>query len=313
MKRSQFIKSTLMGAAGLLIPGRLLWSSARGSEALRLTVLHTNDTHSRIDPFPSGVERFGGLGGIARRATLVNRIREEESRLLLLDAGDIFQGTPYFNLYKGTLDLDLMSKLKYDASTLGNHDFDNGVDGFTEAQKHASFPFVNVNFDFTNTPLADTVQPYVIRELDGLKVGIFGVGIDFENLVTPELHRGVKYRDPVVVSRYISKSLRYYHKCHLVICLSHLGLDYRNSSRKRIDDISLAKELPDVDLIIGGHTHTFLDEPIPTIHEKRTTWISQVGFAGLVLGRLNFAFNDSGELLAVSTNNYTIDGKLDKA
>lgn len=310
MKRSDFLKYSLQFAtAPLFLGAQNLVFTGRGAPVHRLTILHTNDTHSRIDPFPEGSGKFAGKGGAARRAALVKKIRQEQKNVLLLDAGDIFQGTPYFNLYKGALDYELMSEMKYDATTLGNHDFDNGVDGFMEVVNKANFPFVNVNYNFWKSPMKEIVKTFEVKDLNGIKVGIFGVGIDFANLVLPEHHEGIVYRDPLVVARYISKSLKHYHKCHLVICLSHLGYDY--SDKNRVSDRILAADQNDIDLIIGGHTHTFLDQPVIIKKGDKRTIISQVGFGGIVLGRLDFTFNDSGEANYVGWFPTGVDSRID--
>ena len=134
-------------------------------------------------------DRYKGLGGIAQRATIINEIREKEKNVLLLDAGDIFQGTPYFNYYGGELEFKLMSKMNYDAATLGNHDFDNGIDGLERQLKHATFPFLIANYDFKGTLLENRFKPYKIFNKDGIKVGVFGIGVELEGLVPKELYK----------------------------------------------------------------------------------------------------------------------------
>lgn len=263
-----------------------LRANESGTGTGRITLLHTNDTHSRIEPFGSGNGNLSGKGGIARRATLVKQLRKELGPVLLLDAGDVFQGTPYFNRYKGRLDYQLMSLAGYDAATPGNHDFDNGVEGLLAAMEAATFPFVNANFDMKGAPLlAKRVQPWLIREFPGIKVGITGVGVGFKGLVAPKNHAGVIYRDPVEAIKPVIKHLREVEKVDLLVCLSHLGHDLKGT---QIDDLNLAKQAPGLDAIIGGHSHTFLDEPVRIKQERGETLIFQVGFGGVNLGRMDF-------------------------
>ena len=191
-------------------------------DAFRLVVLHTNDTHSRMDPFPMDGGRFAGLGGAARRATLIRRVREANEHVLLLDSGDIFQGTPYFNFFGGEIEFRAMTAMGYDVATLGNHDFDNGVDGLVAMLPEAGFEFVSANYDVSESALTGHVQPHTVREFDGVKVGIFGLGIAFEKLVLARLHEGVRYTDPVAAARASCRELRE-QGCSLVICLSHPG------------------------------------------------------------------------------------------
>ena len=148
MHRRDFISRVAGGAAALGLSSVPFDILAR-NEIIKLTILHTNDVHSHIDPFPMNDPKYPGMGGVAQRAAIIDKIRAEEKNVLLLDSGDIFQGTPYFNLYGGELEMKLMSKMQYDASTVGNHDFDNGLDGLAKQLPHASFPFLCSNYDFT--------------------------------------------------------------------------------------------------------------------------------------------------------------------
>ncbi len=253
-------------------------------DGVHLVILHTNDTHSRMDPFPLDGGPFQGLGGVARRATLIRRIRARHPNVLLLDSGDIFQGTPYFNFFKGEIELEAMSAMGYDAATIGNHDFDNGVSGLAAMMPRATFPFVSANYDVAGSLLEPWVTPWTIREPGGLRVGIFGLGIAFEGLVLEELHEGVRYTDPFAAARRCVSELRE-QGCSLVICLSHLGYRYRGP---RASDIRLAREVPGIDLILGGHTHTFMDEPDVFSHANgHRTLVNQVGWGGIRLGRID--------------------------
>lgn len=250
-----------------------------------LTILYTNDWHSRIDPFPENHTRYPGLGGASRRAVLIEEIRKTHDHVLLLDAGDIFQGTPYFNLFGGELEFKLMSAMKYDAVTLGNHDFDAGIDGLVNQMQYASFEFLNANYDFGSTPLKDHVKPYRIFEKGPFRVGVFGIGIELDGLVPDAHHKGVLYQDPIDIANDYARHLKK-KKCDLVICLSHLGYKYRS---EKISDVILAEKTENIDLIIGGHTHTFLEKPVlkKNISGKNVA-IVQTGWAGLNLGKIDF-------------------------
>ena len=300
MKRRTFIQQT--AASGALIGlGGLTMSSFTASKQTKITILHTNDVHSHIDPFGPNDGRNANKGGVARRASLIESIRQQNKNTLLFDAGDIFQGTPYFNYYGGELEFKLMSMLKYDAATIGNHDFDNGIDGLYAQLPHANFEFVSANYDFTNTVMETHVKPYKIFKRDGIKVGVFGLGIELNGLVIKNLYKETKYLDPIEMAQEMSSKLKNEENCDLVICLSHLGYHYRNSP-DRICDLNLARATKDIDLIIGGHTHTFL--PKPTIEKNldgKNVLVNQVGCYGLYLGKVDFYFDSDKEKAASGT------------
>lgn len=291
MDRRQFVSRTVAGSVMVSAGGFGLNSCSDRKK--HLTVLHTNDVHSHIDPFPKDHADFPGLGGLARRAGLVQSIREENPNTLLLDAGDIFQGTPYFNFYGGELEFKLMSKLKYDASTIGNHDFDNGIDGLLAQLPYASFDFLIANYDFSNTVLDGYTKPYKTYIRDGIKVGIYGIGIKLAGLVTKKLYKETEYLDPYEIASDMETRLRETEKCDVVICLSHLGYSYENENRP--DDLTLARRTRYTDLIIGGHTHTFLERPtLVTNAGGRDILVNQVGCFGVNLGRIDFYFDADG-------------------
>ncbi len=280
---------------------------------VRLVVLHTNDTHSRLDPFPRDRGPFAGRGGAARRHTLVRRVRDANEHVLLLDSGDIFQGTPYFNYFGGEPEFLVMSKMGYDVATLGNHDFDAGVDGLVKVLPKAAFQFVSANYDFTGSALDEWVEPYVTRNFGGVKVGIFGLGIAFAGLVLARLHEGVTYRDPVETARTTARKLKE-QGCAFVICLSHLG--YRYSDVSRPSDQTIAAAAPDIDLVLGGHTHTFLDRPEVFPNESgHGTMVAQVGWGGMRLGRIDAGFDQTGRFTGWAADSadwgYDIDERLD--
>jgi 5'-nucleotidase len=287
MKRRDFIKNTAASSAFLTLGGLSL-SSFTSSDVKKITILHTNDVHSYIDPFPKDHPRNPNMGGVARRAALIENIRKENPNVVLLDAGDIFQGTPYFNYYGGELEFKLMSMMKYDVATMGNHDFDNGIDGFLAQLPHAKFEFVSSNYDFKNTVLDGFVKPYTIVKVDGIKVGIFGLGVELDGLVDKKNYKETVYNNPIEVATDMAHQLRHEQKCDLVICLSHLGFKYKEDPNK-ICDIILAQKTKDIDLIIGGHSHTFLDKPvIEKNSDGKEVLINQVGCYGLNLGRIDF-------------------------
>ena len=306
--RRRFLQRAALGTAGALALPALgappAWASSSAA-AGRLVVLHTNDVHSRIEPFPDDGSRYAGLGGAARRAALVQRVRAENEHVLLLDSGDIFQGTPYFNVFGGKADFEVMSAMRYDFATLGNHDFDNGVGGLVEMLPYASFGFLSANYDVSKSALAGHVRPYAVRQVGPMRVGIFGLGIAFERLVLPELHEGVRYLDAVGVARETVEELRGAQRCDLVICLSHLGYRYENEGR--VDDLTLAAAVPGLDLVLGGHTHTFLDAPTVVPHDgSRPTLVHQVGWAGIRLGRVDVPFGAGGEALSAAGGHYDL-------
>ena len=290
MKRRDFIEKTAAGTA-LLSLGLSL--SSFKSDIKHITILHTNDVHSHIDPFPADDPRNPNMGGAARRATLIETIRQENPNVLLLDAGDIFQGTPYFNYYGGELEFKLMSMMKYDLSTIGNHDFDNGVDGLAAQMPHASFEFVSANYDFKNTSMDGFVKPFKIFNKNGIKIGVFGLGIELEGLVDKKMYKETVWHNPVETAQDMVRILKKENKCDLVICLSHLGYKYSKEDSNKISDLKLAELTKDIDLIIGGHTHTFLDKPtVVKNSEGKDVLVNQVGCYGINLGRIDFYFDN---------------------
>ena len=291
MKRRDFIQKT---AASSVVLGlsNIGINTIISPETKKITILHTNDVHSHIDPFPADHPRNANMGGAARRAALIESIRKEEENVLLLDAGDIFQGTPYFNYYGGELEFKLMSMMQYDLATMGNHDFDNGIDGFYAQLPHAEFEFVSANYDFKNTVLNEIVKPYKIFNKDGIKIGIFGLGVELDGLVDKKLYKETVYNNPIEVAQDMSKILKEEQKCDLVICLSHLGYSYKNEPYK-VSDLELAKKTKNIDLIIGGHTHTFLEKPVVEKNsEGKDVLINQVGCYGINLGKIDFYFSN---------------------
>lgn len=289
MKRRDFIEKT--AASTTLLTLGLSFSSFKTNDFKHLTILHTNDVHSYIDPFPADHPRNANMGGVSRRATLIEKIRKENPNVLLLDAGDIFQGTPYFNYYGGELEFKLMSMMQYDAATVGNHDFDNGLEGIVSQMPNATFEFISSNYDFKNTIMDGFVKPYKIFNKNGIKVGVFGLGIELSGLVDKQNYKETVYNDPIETAQEMVNILKQQQKCDLIVCLSHLGYKYSNETEK-ICDLNLAAQTKDIDLIIGGHTHTFLDKPTVVKNlEQKEVLVNQVGCYGINLGRIDFFFD----------------------
>lgn len=288
--------------AGVSIP--MLQSHAQLWQGLdapyeKLTLLHTNDTHSRIDPFEDG--DYKGLGGVVARKKIIDEIRAIEPNVLLLDAGDIFQGTPYFNMFNGELEMKAMSYLGYDASTIGNHDFDNGQENLAKQMDHANFPFIISNYDVTDSALANKVAPCIIFTKGKLKVGVFAVGVELEGLVNRKNYGNILYQDPIAEANKQADILKYDEKCDVIICLSHLGYNYKD---KKIGDLKLAEKVDNIDVIIGGHTHTFLDCPtLVKKTEKKFVIVNQVGFGGITLGKLDIYFDRSKKTIEKNLSN----------
>ncbi len=308
MERREFLKKTTVAAGLTLVPSIPLLANANDTK--KITILHTNDQHSRIEPFEiSSNPKQSNKGGFARRSTLVHQIRQQEKNVLLLDAGDVFQGTPYFNMFGGELEYKLMSKMGYDAGTIGNHEYDNGLEGIKKALPHASFDIISSNYDFSNTILDGLIKPYKIIVKDGIKIGIFAVGIELHGLVDPRMYKETKYLDPVEVANHYAAKLRQEEKCDLVICLSHIGYSFEGDPNK-ICDVTLAKKTQNIDFIIGGHTHTLLQEPEVILNAaQKPVLVNQVGWAGLHLGRVDFNFQ-KGKLkgyTSYNVNDYAIN------
>ena len=314
MKRKEFLKYLGGGSLALTLAPNLLLAEQlehiTKESSYKLTVLHTNDQHSRIEPFDASYTKNPNPGGFARRASLIQKIRSEEKNVLLLDSGDIFQGTPYFNFFGGELEFKLMSMMRYDASTMGNHDFDNGLQGFMKVLPNANFPFICSNYDFKNTILDGKTEAYKIFIKDGIKVGIFAVGIELNGLVGKKNYAETIYQDPIEMAQHYADFLRNEKKCDLVICLSHIGFDYQDQPDK-ISDKHLAAKTSGIDLILGGHTHTFLKEPLKFKNKNgNNVIVNQVGWAGILLGRLDFYFDKNKNVKNISWNNQLIDENI---
>jgi 5'-nucleotidase len=307
LTRKKFIEQSLL-SAGAVAFGPALLNAEEYLSPIKLTILHTNDVHSRLEPFPMDGGRNQGLGGVAARAVLINEIRRKEEQVLLLDAGDIFQGTPYFNIYKGEPEIKAMSGMRYDATTIGNHDFDAGMENLaTQLTAHATFPMLVSNYDFSNTAMEHKTEPYKIFKKGKLKIAVLGVGIEMRGLVPDVLFGATKYLDPVQKANEVADQLKK-KDCDMIICLSHLGYQYKESNK--VSDEVLAKESENIDLIIGGHTHTFLDRPVVYKNKKGADVIvNQVGWAGINLGRLDFEFSKFSGKKMVNSHSISVSEK----
>ena len=294
-RRSFLTTSAAFGATLIGLPRSLELIAGYAAADTVITILHTNDTHSQIEPLPAN-DANAGKGGVARRATLVKRVRQENPNTLLVDAGDVMQGTPYFNFYRGEVEYKAMSAIGYDVGTLGNHEFDNGVEDLAKALKFANFDLVSANYDVKGTVLEGRVKPYVVKTVGGIRVGLFGLGISPVALITPANFKGVTYNDPVVAAREVVKTLREKERCALVVCMSHLGY-YVKGDR---GDSLVASQVDGIDFIAGGHTHTFMQEPVKQKQPcGAETLIFQVGKSGINVGRVDFTFR-TGKLIAAA-------------
>lgn len=290
MNRRKFIRNITLGTAGAGLAGVPLGVFA-ADDFITLTILHTNDMHCHIEPFSGGNERYENKGGLARISQIAKQVKNENPNTLLFDAGDMFQGTPYFNYFNGDLMLRIMSQAGYDAGTIGNHEFDNGLEGLLKPLPEAKFPIINSNYDFSDTILARKFPRWKIFTKSGIKVGVYGLGIELKGLVSDKNYGTTVYNDPIKVAAEMENFLKNDKNCDLVVCLSHLGLRYEDHT---VSDMVLAAETKCTDLIIGGHTHTYLEKPITTKNKAgNAVIINQAWWGGLVMGRIDYVFERS--------------------
>lgn len=257
-----------------------------------LWIVHTNDTHScvmPINPLSSDTAQ-ADKGGFLRRASFVRQMREEHPHLLLFDSGDFSQGSAYYNLYKGEVEVSLMNEMKYDAATIGNHEFDFGMDNMKRIYSMAQFPIVCANYDFSGTVLEGLVKPYVILEREGLRIGVFGLSPQMDGLVSAENYKGVKFEDPVSAAERVVGLLRGQEHCDVVICLSHLGWDIEG-----IDDVEVISATRDIDVVLGGHSHTYFEHPeIVKNADGKDVICNQMGKNGRYVGVLHLHVDPAG-------------------
>jgi len=252
---------------------------AFAGDSIRIVILHTNDTHSQVEP-----ESVSDLGGYARRLGMLQTIRSEEKNVLLFDVGDFFQGTPYFNFHNGRVEVDAMNRMLYDAVTIGNHEFDNGIDTLAVVLRDAKFPIVSSNYDMSKTPLKKMVKPYIIIKKFGLKIGVMALNPNPYSLIMQNNYRGLVYSDPMTVAQKTSEFLKKKKRCDLIICLSHLGYNLKTEAA---DDIKIARNTQYIDVILGGHSHSLLQDTSETNIDGKKVIIGQAGKSGFYLGRIN--------------------------
>ena len=266
----------------------LLTMMACSPQSNTITILHTNDTHSQVEPIPAG-KRDGNHAGYARRMGIITQERELDPNLILVDAGDFSQGTPYFNLFHGRVEVEAMNQMGYDAITLGNHEFDNGIDTLAAVLQNAHFAVVNANYDVTGTALEGIVKPYVILRRAGMKIGILGLGVDPKGLVSIKNFEPIKYLDPIPVAQEIAEKLKLQHHCDLIICLSHLGT-YENAYKP--SDTQLAKSTRYIDVIIGGHTHKTVTNHYVQNMDGDSVLLAQMGKSGAKMGKITLKMTE---------------------
>ena len=257
--------------------------SVFAQQKIKLVILHTNDTHSQIEPTEKFTLKTANMGGYARRIGEINLIRLQEKNVLLVDAGDFSQGTPYFNFYNGRIEVEAMNRMKYDAGTLGNHEFDNGIDTLSAVLKNATFPILSSNYDLSITPLFSLVKPYLIIEKNGLKIGIMALDVNPKSLIIESNYKGLVYQDPIEKANEVSSMLKKKEKCDVIICLSHLGAD---TTKMDVNDYEIAHKTRYIDVIIGGHSHSMINNTTEKNAAGKPIVISQMGKSGLYLGRV---------------------------
>jgi 5'-nucleotidase len=258
-------------------------TNAFSAQKTKLVILHTNDTHSQVEPTEKSTLKTSNMGGYARRMGVIEKIRKEEKNVLLLDAGDFSQGTPYFNFYNGRVEIGAMNRMKYDAVTLGNHEFDNGMDTLAAILQKAQFPIVSSNYDVSKTPLAGQVKPWIIIKKGELKIGIMALNVDPKSLIIENNYKGLIYENPLEKAEEIATLLKKKKKCDVIICLSHLGAD---STSQEINDFVIARESRYIDVIIGGHSHSIIANTIRKNANQKPIIIAQTGKSGFLLGKI---------------------------
>lgn len=228
-----------------------LTAAAKGRQLL---ILHTNDTHSCVLPLNPNLAdtMLAGRGGFLRRAAMIDQMRKEDKDLLLLDSGDFSQGSPYYTMFKGDVETELMNIMGYDAATIGNHEFDFGLENMARIFRKAKFPIVCANYDFTGTVVEGLVKPYVIIKRKGVRIGIFGLSPKLDGLVMASTCAGVRYSDPIKTANAVADKLKNEEKCDVVICLSHLGWDEAG-----LNDMEMMAKTRNIDLVLGGHSHSY--------------------------------------------------------
>ena len=250
-----------------------------------LTILHTNDTHSTIMPFKEDVgdTMKAGRAGFLRRITMIEEQRKKSPNLLLFDSGDFSQGSSYYTMFGGEVEVELMNLMGYDAATIGNHEFDLGLENMAKIFRQAKFPIVCTNYDFRGTCVEGLVKQYIVIERDGIKIGVFGVSPRLNGLVSEKNCAGVKFIDPRHAAQVAVKHLKEKEGCDVIICLSHLGWDIKPD----IDDNTLIPVCKEIDLVLGGHSHTYLEQ-LEWVKdaEGKPVPVDQNGKHGIFVGKI---------------------------
>ena len=254
-----------------------------GQQKIKLVILHTNDTHSQIEPTEKSVLKTSDMGGYARRMGQITKIRSKEKNVILVDAGDFSQGTPYFNFFNGRIEIDGMNRMKYDAVTLGNHEFDNGVDTLAAILKNARFRIISSNYELASTPLNAIIKPYYLLERGGLRIGIMALDVNPKSLIFEKNYKGIVYDDPVEKANEISELLKKKEKCDVIVCLSHLGSD---TVKSLVNDFVIARNTRYIDVIIGGHSHSLITNTHVKNAAGKNMVIAQMGKNGMYLGEV---------------------------
>jgi len=257
---------------------------------VKLVILHTNDTHSQLEPTDTNAVKNPDMGGYARRMGVINRIRRQEKLVLLVDAGDFSQGTPYYNFFKGRVEVEGYNMMGYDAITLGNHEFDNGMDTLSSLLSLADFPVVISNYDVSKSSISTYVKPYIVLKKGNIRIGIMGLGVNPAGLIMENNYKGIEYKDPVMTAQKISSILRNHEKCDVIVCLSHLGSD---STSINVNDFDIVRRTEYIDVIIGGHSHTLLENVKIANAKGKNVLIAQMGKSGLYLGRIDLVLTTS--------------------
>ncbi len=258
--------------------------AAFSADKVKLVILHTNDTHSQVEPSEKSSLATSDMGGYARRMGVIEKIRSEEKNVLLFDAGDYSQGSPYFNFFNGRIEIDALNRMKYDAVTMGNHEFDNGIDTLAAVIQNLNIPLISSNYDVTNSVIRDFVKPWIVIKKAGLKIGVMALNVNPESLILESNIRDVNYLDPVAKAQEVSDYLKNKEKCDLIICLSHLGSD---KDSKSVNDFEIAAKTKFIDVIIGGHSHSMLENIKTKNAEGRDVIIAQMAKSGFYLGRID--------------------------
>lgn len=277
--------------------------------AEHLVILHTNDTHSQIDP------ESHDLGGVMRRKAVIDSVRGAEKNVLLMDAGDVVQGTLYFNLYRGEVEHKVMNELGYDIATLGNHEFDNGAEELAGLLRNDNATWVSTNYDVDNSPLAGLVVPYVVKEYGGKRVGIMALNLDPKGMISDRNIKGVEYMDVYEAAEHTAWALRHNEKADVVVALTHIGY----SDDSHANDSILAAKSKDIDLIIGGHSHTPLNpanpRSKPTLIRNaagKDVVVAQMGSKGTSIGKIDIDLDNNSIVSSVIPVNSRLDGKVDE-